>query len=165
MFVRPAAGTFITWLFSLCCQFVWVLAKSKWPAELTEVAPRVSFFPHSALIEERNFLTLNYIEHTTYKCSWDMSYSPSIWDVYSNTHVRAYVRAHTHIHTCTHTSSLKPSWLNFQLLILSVFSPCSNDIFLRLFHKSRHKPPANLSWAQRGPCHILGDDRQRRVLQ
>lgn len=102
----------------------------------------VSFLQHSVL------LTRNFSAHKGFQ---DISNGPSVGE--------------QHKHTFTHTPSLKPPWLNFQLLIPSVFPPCTNDIFLRLFHKSRHKPPANLSYAQRGPCHILADDRQRRVLQ
>jgi len=48
MFVRTASGASTARRFNLSCQFVCVLAESKWPVGFTEVAPRVSFFPHSA---------------------------------------------------------------------------------------------------------------------
>lgn len=145
MLVRTAAGKFTDWLFTLWCQFVFCAGKVKVACRVNRNHPRGVLLPtFCTLTEKRNFLT--------HKYSGDTSYRPSARDMHKNTH------------TYTHTI-LKAILIEFPIVNSSVFSPCSNDIFLRLFHKSRHKPPANLSWAQRGPCHILGDDRHRRVLQ
>ena len=79
-------------------------------------------------------------------------------------------RAHTPTRgTPTHApSTSRPPFCFLPLLIqqaplcvcvcVSVcFSFNPNDIFLRLFHQSRNKPPANLFSARRGPCHCRGN--------
>lgn len=96
LFIRTATVMFTARMFSLCCQFVLVLAKSEWPAHLTEVAPQGVLLPTRT--RERNFLS--------HKCSWDISYSPSVGE-------------HTHEHTQTHThthSILKAILIEFPIV-------------------------------------------------